>query len=56
MVYNVILLSVSLSRATDSLSASPLSILSSQLISKPFFVSLCMQGLHKSSREGMGKM
>lgn len=43
MVYNVILLSVSLSQAIDSLSASLLSILYSQLISKPF-VSLCMQG------------
>lgn len=55
MVYNVILLSVSLSRAIDSLSASLLSILSSQLISKPF-VRLCMQGLHKSSHEGIGRM
>lgn len=55
MVYNAILLSVSLSRAIDSLSASLLSILSSQLISKPF-VSLCMQGLHESSHEGISKM
>lgn len=55
MVYNVILLSVSLSWATVLLSASLLSILSSQLISKPF-VSLSMQGLHKSSHEGIGKM
>lgn len=54
-MYNAILLSVSLSRAIDLLSASLLSILSSQLISKPF-VSLCMQGPHKSSREGIGKM
>lgn len=55
MVYNAILLSVSLSRAIDSLSGSLLSILSSQLISKPF-VSLCMQGLRKSSHEGIGEM
>lgn len=54
-MYNVILLSVSLSRAIDSLSASLLFILSRQLIPKPF-VSLCMQRLHKSSLEGIGKM
>lgn len=55
MAYNAIPLSVSLSRAIDSLSASLLSILSSQVISKPF-VSLSMQGLHKSFHEGIGKM
>lgn len=50
MVYNVILLSVSLSRAIDSLSASVISILSSQLNSKPF-VSLSMKELVKMWRQ-----
>ena len=53
--YNVILLSVSLSWAIDLLSARPLSILSSQLISKPF-VRLCMQAVRESSHEGVGEM
>ena len=55
MAYNVILLSVSLSWAVDSLSARPLSILSSQMISKPF-VRLCMQAVRESSYEGIGEM
>lgn len=54
MLYNVTLLRVILSRAIDSLSAILLFILSSQLISK-LFVSLYIQGLHKSSHEGIGR-
>lgn len=55
MVYSAILLSVSLSRAIDSLPASLISILSSQLISKPF-VSFCKQRQRKSFHEEIGKL